>query len=379
MKFVILTFLTWKIVLSFVSILSLKLLPLRTGFLGGGIENYSRTPLLWGWANMDGQHYLSIAKNGYFQYEQAFFPLYPLLIRGLSVVTGDYLLSALLISHASFLLALFFLYKLVKMEYQESVARWTIFFLLVFPTSFFFGSVYSESLFLFLIVSSFYCAKKEKWWLAGIIGGLASATRLVGIFLFPALLWEWWKSKKIGKQPFSQSRPEQSRRVAIQPLASIAIIPLGLLSYMWYLIKTTGDPLFFFHAQPAFGAGRSGANLILLPQVIYRYLKIFLTAQLSYDYLIAILEFISFIFAVYLLLKSFKKISPSYQVFAWLTLITPTLTGSLSSMPRYLLSAFPLFIIIALENTRVKQIFLSLSILFLVLGTMFYFRGFFVS
>jgi hypothetical protein len=254
---------------------------------------------------------------------------------------------------------------MLEEEFSNDVAKWGIVLLLAFPTSFFFGSVYTESLFLFLTLTSFYFIRKEKFWFAAIFAAFASATRLVGIFLLPILLYEIWRKNK--------------NKFSITNFLPILISGIGLIFYMSYLQKTVNDPFFFFHAQPAFGAGRSGSAFVLLPQVIFRYLKIFITASLSYDYAIAAGELIVFIFAVFLLIKNVKKIRISYQVFAWLTILTPTLTGSLSSMPRYLLNAIPIFILLAQENIKIKFILTIISFLFLVIGTMFFFRGYFIA
>ncbi|MBI4999263.1 hypothetical protein HZB97_00645, partial [Candidatus Gottesmanbacteria bacterium] len=125
MSFVVFSFIIWRFLLFVAAALSLQLIPVRLGFLGGGEENYFISPLLWGWANMDGAHYLSIAQNGYYQYEQAFFPLYPMLIRLLAnFMDKNYLLSALFISHLFFLGSLIIFYKLLKKQFSEGVARW---------------------------------------------------------------------------------------------------------------------------------------------------------------------------------------------------------------------------------------------------------------
>lgn len=95
--------------------------------------------------------------------------------------------------------------------------------------------------------------------MAGVLAALASATKIVGIFLFPILLWKLAKEEK----------------KTVSKILSVLLSPLGLISYMFYLWKEYGDPLMFFHVQPFFGAHRSGEEMILSPQVIYRYLKIF--------------------------------------------------------------------------------------------------------
>ncbi|EKE13917.1 MAG: hypothetical protein ACD_12C00753G0001, partial [uncultured bacterium] len=149
---------------------------------------------VWSFANFDGVHYLTIAKNGYSaQFTQVFFPLFPIIINILHRIFPiiNPIIIGLFISNLFFLFTCLVFYKLLKLDYKNDVVRWGIIFLCFLPTSFFYGSLYTESLFLFLIIAAFYAARKKFWWLAGALGGLASATRFVGIFLLPALLWEW--------------------------------------------------------------------------------------------------------------------------------------------------------------------------------------------
>ena len=182
MKKVLLLFIFWRVFITIAMIFGLSL-PVQLAFLGGGEKNYFVSPLTWSWANFDGVHYLGIAGEGYKLNEQAFFPLYPLLMRYIGAFTGlDYVKIGILISNVSFFLTLVILYYLLKIDYLQK-AIWIVSFLLFFPFSFFFASVYTESLFLLLVVVSFYAARQKLWWLAGIFGALASATRLAGVFL----------------------------------------------------------------------------------------------------------------------------------------------------------------------------------------------------
>lgn len=337
----------WLAMLWGIALAAPFLWPLREGFLG---------PLRW--ANFDGVHYLTIAARGYFQYGQAFFPVYPLLIRGLLFLPIDPVYIALGISHLTFLAGLIVFYRL-SYNINKMWGIWPVIFLLVFPTSFFFASVYTESLFFLLAVSIFYLAEKKQWLWVGILGLVISATRLFGIFLVPALMF----FKK--------------------PSKWILLVPIGLFLYMWYLYRTAGDPLFFFHAQPAFGAGRSGSSLILLPQVLWRYTKIITTASpTTISYKVAVLELISLCFSGIALWIGFaKKIIPrSYLLFSLFIVVVPTLTGTLSSLPRYLLSAFPLFFIVgSVHNTALKVLLFAIFLggLFFM-GTLFW-QGYFVS
>lgn len=336
-KPIIILFLAWRFVLFVIGSFAPKFFPLREGYLG-----------VSPWANFDGVHYLSIAEAGYRQYLEAFFPLYPILIR---LATSQ---AALIISHISFFVGLYFLMKLGQSR--------SLPFFLLFPTSFFFAAVYPESLFLALSAGTLYALSKQKWGWVGILGMFASATRLFGGYLIIPAIFEYAKIKK-------------KRSLDI---ISIALMPVGLIAFMVYLWQKAGDPLAFFHVQPIFGAGRTGGEFIYLPQVLWRYTKIFITADFSYVYIVSLFEFVTFIFALILLIRTWKT-HRSYFWYCLAVIITPTLTGTLSSFPRYLLAAFPLFFEIEHLPKRIK-IFLS----FIFAGGLIYFasaflQGYFVA
>jgi len=384
-KFILTVFIIWRFNLELLAWVGRKLFPLRESFLGPTV-----------WANFDGVHYLSIAKNGYYQFQQAFFPLYPLLIRFLGkLLGGNFVLAGMLISNLSLFGVLVLFWKLLEVEEVgdmgkiKEIKKWAIIFLLFFPTSFFFGSLYTESLFLVFVLGIFLASKKEKWWLAGILGALASATKLIGIFLLPVLLWKWFEKNKGNKNQrlkiwnleFRIWNLFENWKLKIGNLSAISLVSLGLLVYMVYLKKTVGDSLFFIHAQPAFGAERSGGEIILLPQVFWRYFKIFTTISWSnYDYRIALLEFIVFNFTLLLLWLGWRRgLSKSWILFSALAVIGPTLTGSLSSIPRYALAAFPIFIIMAGFSKKLKFLLFVICYLLFVILTILFTRGFFVS
>ena len=331
--------------------------PLSTRFLGPSF-----------WSNFDGVYYLTIARWGYGPYQQAFFPLYPLLIRWLTKVSGiDDVTVSLLISHVSFFFGLLLFYLLAR-DNDQINARWSLLLFLLFPTSFFFAATYTESLFLLLSALCLYAAKRQWWLVAGVSGFFASTTRLFGIFLFPAVLWE-----------YARSRPQARRWVHF---IGICLIPVGLLSYMVYLNASIGDPLAFFHVQPAFGAERSGNALIFLPQVAWRYLKIFFSvAPLTLTYMVSVFEFIALIMGIWLLWVGYKRrVRPSYLIYSLAILVTPTLTGTLSSLPRYMLSAFPLFFIFgSVHNTWIKILAAMIFAVVFVLAATAFLQGYFIA
>lgn len=370
LRFIFLVFIIWRVSLFLILTAALLFVPLHSpNFLGGGFERYLENPYLFAWANFDGEHYLRIAQNGYQDLTHSFFPVYPLFISLGSFLSNDIgilTVMGLLISNISFLFALFLLWKLIRLDYSEKIARYSILSLVVFPTSFYFGSLYTGSLFFLILIASFYLIRTNKWYWAGLLGGIATGTRVNGVLLLPSFLLEWLLAR---------------RRPTLLPLL---LIPLGLLLYMFYLYQTTGSLMAFYRELSVFGEQRQG-NFVTLPQVFYRYLNILVTVDPKTTiYWTAITEFMSAVLIMTLLIYGFiKKMRPSYLLFGVMSLVLPALTGSFSSLPRYSLLIFPIFISLGIflstKSLFVKVFFyLSLGI-FLIIETSLFLRGYWVS
>jgi len=359
-------FITWRIILFVFLLLALQTIPLEQGFLGGGLTNYLKNPYIFSWLNFDGEHFLVIAQRGYRELEYFFFPLFPLLIRLvakiLSNTLGGYAVTGLLISNLAFFLGLIGLIKLVKLDFSENIVRNAIFLLLLFPTSFYFGSYYSESLFFALCIWAFYFARTKKWIPAGILGILVTATRVVGLALFPALIIE------------SLIQFKKDRIHPLIPVLASFSVMLGFIAYAIFLNIETGDPLNFFHNVTIFGQQRA-AGLIVLPQVFYRYIfKIM--PNLDYNYFPVVfstlLELGSAILFLILVIASFFKLRLSYSIYLML-----------GYFPRYVLVLFPGFILMSLFLSRHnKGILVLLSMISLVLlgiATSLFVRGYWIA
>ncbi len=365
-------FLLWQVLLLVIVAASQDILPLRETYLGGATQAYVSNPLLYSRANFDGEHYIKIAKWGYGYAQQAFFPLYPNLIRSLTRTFKNPVISGVLISNLSFLVSLIFLARLIRLDYDVNTTKFAIIALLLFPTSFYFGSVYTEGLFFLLGLSSFYAARRSRWWLASILGALAAYTRFVGIFLFPALLVEFWL----------QHKEIKNLKLKIKNLVPILLIPLGLLIYMSYLQRTTGDPFAFFNAIKLFGQHK-GEKVILLYQVFWRYIKMVATVNRSDPLYFTIwMEFLAGIGFLVLSIYSFIKQRLSYAVFNFLAYIVPTLTGTFTSLPRYVLLCFPSFILLGqllARHPRWRPAIIVISFLILIAVQTLFSRGYWVG
>lgn len=368
-------FVLWRTVLFLFVFLGEKWFILQNDFLGGGKSMYASNPYLWSWLNFDGEHYLAIAREGYRPLTYFFFPLYPLMTRYLGELLGggliNFVVGGLVISNGLFLGTLFGLYKLLKIDYKGLVVWRVIFLLLIFPTSFYFGAYYTESLFMFLVVWSFYLARQGKWFWVGILGVLATATRVIGVVLLPALLIEWWLQS--GK-----------KRDVNLDLVYVFLIPLGLTSYMYYLAKVAGDPLEFLHSVEIFGSQRS-ASFVMLPQVFYRYVFKIIPSLTNYwpIVFVTLMEFL--VGAMYLIMGvlGWWKLRKSYWIFMVGGYIMPTLSGSFSSLPRYVLPLFPGFILLSLYIGKLPKLvqmvtYVALMACLVVASAMFM-RGYWVA
>ena len=366
-------FVMWKLAILGLSLIAPLILPLKGESLGR-VFGIGLPYLTWIWANFDGVHYAYIAQNGYQYPNFAFFPLLPLLIHLVKQILSVHAVEAgLLVVHVSLLLSAIALYKIVTLDHSKAVAFGSVAMLFLFPLSFFYGAVYTESLFLLTSLLSFYFARKGEWLKAGIIGYFASATRLVGIALLPALLAEWFIMQKGEKSPKLLVKKFFREKAFL-----ILLIPLGLTSYMVYLQIFYGDFLLLQKSMADWGQ----AQIVLPAQVLFRYYRILLTVPWNIAYFIAAVELIATI--LYFLLSVFvlRRVRLSYGVFMLVLLTIPTFTGTLQSMPRYILQLFPAFIGLSVLLLRSRMLFAAVSILALVLQFLFvsmFTRGWFVA
>ena len=268
----------------------------------------------------------------------------------------------------AFFLSLIVFYKLLLFDYSRKQIKQVILTLLFFPTSFFFGSLYSESLFLLFLFLSFYFARKKKWFIAGFFGLLLSLTRLVGIFIFPALLYEFLKNEKRSLRNLLKS--------------GLWMAPVGLIGYSIYNYILQKDFLYFIHAQGNFANNRSVDSIVLFPQTIYRYIKILLTLPSSqYEWWVASLELGSFVFAGLALYVAWKKkIRFSYLLFSLLAVLIPASSGTFSALPRYILIAFPMFMALGLlTNKFLKLIYFLVCLILSFILLYFFSKGYFIA
>jgi hypothetical protein len=148
-------------------------------------------------------------------------------------------IGALIVSSASFVLALQAIERITIRLTDEAVAARTIWLIAVFPFSFFFTAVYADALYLCLCAWSLTFAYERRWYAACALAAMAAMTRIPGVALFPALGLEYlrqheWKLK--------------ISREAMVCVAILAVAPIVIGSYYEWRY---GNPLEFLHARQA--------------------------------------------------------------------------------------------------------------------------------
>jgi len=351
MKGILSLILGWRVYLFVLGFISTFIISQRIGYLG-----------ISPWANFDGVRYLSIAQNGYVS-EAVFFPLFPFLTKLFGILFGgNYLWAGMIVSNMAFALAVILFYKLIRLDGDAKRGKEAILWLLLFPASFFFGAVYSEGLFFLLLIASFYFAQKKQWGLAMIAAFFLCVTRLIGVFIIPALIYEYFsENKKINWGFFT--------------------IPLGLVGYALFNLIKWGDLLYFVHAHSELNNGRSVSSIILFPQTIYRYIKILLSLPANvFEWQIALLELVMFCLVLYLLYSAWRnKVRLSYLIFSALAFLMPASSGTFSGLPRYVAILFPIYLAITYQPKIIKGVWAIISFALLSILTMFFLRGYFVA
>jgi hypothetical protein len=326
------------------------------------------------WRHWDAVWFTRIAEHGYGARATAFFPLYPLLARALALWTGKFTEAGVIVSVACFAAALLLLYRLVRDDFDAATAAWTVILLSFASTSFFFQAAYSESLFLLLTVASFSAARRGRWVLAGLSGGLAALTRSAGVLLLVPLAWMWFEQYRGGAIRLPGARAAQPLLARGRPrlvsFAALALLPAGLALYMAYLYRRFGNPLEFVAAERhwhrslhvpvvailegAQAAWRSVRSIAADPAVYTRLERLpFRDQWVTMGNLTA---FLALVVALVLFALCWRRLPAGYTVLAAVTLLLPlsypTHATPLLSFPRFLLVDFPVFVALAVVVVR---------------------------
>ena len=305
-------------------------------FLEGSIPlgyhgtTYASAPILASLTGSDSVYLLGIAADGYhaepvrqFFRDWAFFPLYPLVTRVVSVVTfGDLALAGVLVANVAFVAALAVVYALTVRQLEHDRAIRSLAFLTLAPGAVAFAMAYSDSLFLLLSAGAFLAAEQRRWWIMAALYALATLTRLQGVLLGIPLAILVVEAGGAG----SWRRPAAWRT---RRLGWLVAGPFAFGTFAAYLGAAFGDPLGMFTAQQAWSQIGQEPTGPVTP-VLDRLDPIVLL-------LVAVLCLHLFLFVF----RRGDRTPAGYTALALVSVVTALASGRLQSIARYLAVAWP--------------------------------------
>lgn len=291
----------------------------------------------------DAGWYATLAERGYDagtlhqQTNVVFFPLYPKLVGAVSTII-PLPAAGMVVSGICFLAALVVFFDLVQRRYDARTAKIATALLAFNPFGFFFGLMYTESLFLLLTVSTVWLILERQWWLAAATAGLTSATRSVGLMAGIVLLAQWAYDHKQTLWPLRSIRPWMI-------LAGLGLVSAaGLIAFVVFLQVNNGDALAFIHVQKYWA--RTGiANL---PAELYAYVKGTMMGTLGKYFIFTDTVWLgSTLLGLTGLVMLWRQKEYLLALFVALGLAVPLASGTIGSMSRYTMVLFPLYIAVA--------------------------------
>lgn len=363
---IIFLFIAWRLALFLVAYFAFFNLP-----------SYPRTvfyndlhPILSMWLPFDSGWYTAIADFGYKLNSQApaFFPFWPIVIEGFKRIFSfcDTRVLGFILANLLTLSDCILLYKLARFDLDDKSSFRSVKYLLFFPMSFFLATGYSEPLFLFVVLLSFYFFRLQKPLWASFSAIAASATRLIGIILIVPLFVEGLNLK--------------NTKLKIQGIMIAFLAPLGIIVYSLYLGGLLNNRFAFLGAQTGW---HRGINLQGF-QELFNQIKTIFSFHLFLPegaFITALMGGGFFMLFILAIAMSFKKIRISYILYALLVLLAPLFSGTMLSYSRMALVAFPFYIILA-KWGKTKWVDDLITIVFLTmlgLFTIMFTRGWWVA
>jgi hypothetical protein len=306
------------------------------------------------WVVWDAGHYLRLAKVGYRPRGLrgddplfiVFFPGYPAAVHIAALALRNVVLSGLFVSFVASVGAGWLLYRLVLLDADHDEAWRAVVLMFTFPTALFLAAPYSEALFLFAVLAAVYAARTNRFMRTGLAGALATATRLAGVALVPALAVEAF-----------MHTTRWSQRVRRLTMISLALA--GLATYLVINQVVHHDPFWFLsvqrshwyqHAVPPWEPIITAVGKLIEGQGDSAYTLIF-ASRLA-----------AFAFAVPMLVVATRRLRLADAVYGWAALLIVASASWLISLPRYLLPIYPIYLVEA-KLTRSKRIFVPVVVI----------------
>jgi hypothetical protein len=279
-------------------------------------------------ATWDGAYYLFLSEAGYKKDSPfcAFYPLWPWMIRVFSWLTFDnHFIAGLLLSNILSLAAFLLFHYFVQIHHGPHTANRAVTLLLAYPGAIFFSFIYTESLFLLLIVAFFLFLFRENYGGVALIGFLLPLTKAVGIFCIVPLLYRLLMRKS-------------------RPTAYLSLYGpvFGYITYFLFMYYATGNPFEGFEAQRFYPNQPSISHIFNIPGTLR---ALFMPLHL-HGMLDSAIDRALFLVLLYSLFPLFR-LNGAYFVYAAFVGVIPALSSLFLSYTRNLMMCFPLFILFA--------------------------------
>lgn len=318
--------------------------------LGERTTELSRGLLAW-----DGAFYEDIASVGYGGLpEEAlrFFPLFPLLGKGLSfLVLGREALALVLLANVAALVAGAAIHRLTLVETgDEGAARRAAWLVAVLPPSFVLVWGYAEALFLVASIGCLYALRQRRWWWAAGLGAAAALCRPLGLLLVaPALI-----EVVGGLRPWGRTWFDHLRAHGIAGIAAVVGPLVGCGAYLAYVWARFGDPGLPFTVQGGFRGESSDPFSRLATGVQDLVATDTFGDGLHLPFALGL---------VVLLVLCGRHLPGSFTVYSALVVWVTLSAENLNSLERYGLNAFPLVVALAVvtADERVDRMVLCIS------------------
>ncbi len=331
-------------------------------FLRSGPHEFWDTFTRW-----DSGWYQDIAAQGYEFREGgrnnlAFAPVYPLLMRAGGTVLGgrqeDFYFAGIVISWLAFAAAMVMLFKLARLDFDRRVALRAVMFAAVFPFAYFFGVVYSESVFFLALVTATYAFRTRRWVAAAVCGAAMTATRVTGVMAIPGLAWVAWRA----------AGPETSTRTRALLAASACLS--GIALYSLYNYAVSGSPFAWYESITRWGyypgGNPFGSLIALVGALLTRPYQFFVTNRFApYDTLNALAA----LTALALIPVIWRRLNGGYALIVLAGLLLPLSSGQFEGLGRYCSVQFPIALVLAsFEGETRQQILLVASAVLYAMG-----------
>jgi hypothetical protein len=247
--------------------------------------------------------------------------------------------TGVLVSWLAFAGALVYLFRFVRERHTAEAASMTIALIACYPFAYFFGTAYTEALFLLTTVAACYHFERNELWKAGAWGLLAGLTRPNGCLLSVALAF-------LAMRPLWPLRWRDLRTanwMSVADRIAVAAMPgIGMLIYSTYIFFLTGNPLQWAAQNAAWGRVYRGLDVLVTQQAynigeggLYNYAA---TRTIDAIYVTTVLFMLATVWPV------LRRVGLPYAILILVNILPPLLMGGLLSIGRVTAVLFPAFI-----------------------------------